>query len=177
MQRVSQRPIPYNPTGCAACIGVGLAFGAMSPHREWCGAMRPWHWPPSLCGCGQFIYSTIFSPAQAAGICERCIKPRPFKRKKGSPYLEPHHTRRNSDAGPDHLPVGGHYSSELPREVHEGELGRAKNHALMDRLRLRPATLSLCSKIHSSLPSMTPWNAPKWRTFPESTAWHWRCGG
>jgi len=40
--------------------------------------------------------------ARAKGICEACRKPAPFDRKSGGPYLEPHHTRRVSDGGPDH---------------------------------------------------------------------------
>jgi 5-methylcytosine-specific restriction enzyme A len=40
--------------------------------------------------------------ARAKGICEACREPAPFDRKTGGPYLEPHHTRRVSDGGPDH---------------------------------------------------------------------------
>jgi 5-methylcytosine-specific restriction protein A len=40
--------------------------------------------------------------ARAAGICEGCTLPAPFVTAAGTPYLEPHHTRRLSDGGPDH---------------------------------------------------------------------------
>jgi 5-methylcytosine-specific restriction protein A len=40
--------------------------------------------------------------ARANGVCEACRKPAPFRRPDGTPYLEPHHTRRVADGGPDH---------------------------------------------------------------------------
>jgi len=40
--------------------------------------------------------------ARAKGICEGCGAPAPFATAAGRPYLEPHHTRRLSDGGPDH---------------------------------------------------------------------------
>jgi 5-methylcytosine-specific restriction protein A len=39
---------------------------------------------------------------RAEGICEGCGAPAPFQTPSGRPYLEPHHTRRLSDGGPDH---------------------------------------------------------------------------
>ena len=39
---------------------------------------------------------------RAQGRCESCDSPAPFLRAGGHPYLEPHHTRRLSDGGPDH---------------------------------------------------------------------------
>lgn len=36
------------------------------------------------------------------GICEGCRMPAPFSKPDGSPYLEPHHTLRLADDGPDH---------------------------------------------------------------------------
>jgi 5-methylcytosine-specific restriction enzyme A len=39
--------------------------------------------------------------ARAAGTCEGCGEEAPFKTSLGEPYLEPHHTRRLSDDGPD----------------------------------------------------------------------------
>lgn len=39
---------------------------------------------------------------RSKGICEGCHKPAPFKRRDGTPYLEPHHTKRRADDGPDH---------------------------------------------------------------------------
>ncbi len=39
---------------------------------------------------------------RANGRCEGCGAEAPFLRPDGRPYLEPHHTRRISDSGPDH---------------------------------------------------------------------------
>jgi 5-methylcytosine-specific restriction protein A len=39
---------------------------------------------------------------RAEGVCEGCGVPAPFRSTLGIPYLEPHHIRRRSDAGPDH---------------------------------------------------------------------------
>lgn len=39
---------------------------------------------------------------RANGHCEGCRAPAPFSRAGGSPYLEPYHTTRLADDGPDH---------------------------------------------------------------------------
>lgn len=39
---------------------------------------------------------------RANGVCEGCNYPAPFLKPDGSPYLEPHHTQRLADDGPDH---------------------------------------------------------------------------
>jgi 5-methylcytosine-specific restriction enzyme A len=39
---------------------------------------------------------------RADGDCEGYGRPAPFRNGKGAPYLEPHHTTRLSDEGPDH---------------------------------------------------------------------------
>jgi hypothetical protein len=39
---------------------------------------------------------------RANGRCEGCDSPAPFRRIDGTPYLEPHHTTRLADDGPDH---------------------------------------------------------------------------
>lgn len=39
---------------------------------------------------------------RSRGICEGCKEPAPFKKSDRSPYLEPHHTQKLSDDGPDH---------------------------------------------------------------------------
>jgi 5-methylcytosine-specific restriction endonuclease McrA len=36
------------------------------------------------------------------GLCEGCSSPAPFQKPDGTPYLEPHHTSRLADDGPDH---------------------------------------------------------------------------
>ena len=43
----------------------------------------------------------IYVQRRANGTCEGCGSPAPFVTKAGRPYLEPHHTRRLSDGGPD----------------------------------------------------------------------------
>src|SRR4051794_38411784 len=68
--------------------------------------------------------------ARARGICECCQKPAPFKRKNGALYLEPHHTRRVSDGGPDHPRWVGAVCPNCHQEVHHGENGAAVNQGL-----------------------------------------------
>lgn len=72
---------------------------------------------------------------RAAGICESCDQPAPFIRKNGTPYLEPHHTTRVSDGGPDHPRFVGAVCPACHRELHCGIEGEAKNAALQERLR------------------------------------------
>lgn len=43
----------------------------------------------------------IYVLRRATGVCEGCANPAPFTTAAGRPYLEPHHTRRISDGGPD----------------------------------------------------------------------------
>jgi 5-methylcytosine-specific restriction protein A len=40
--------------------------------------------------------------ARSEGLCEGCGEPAPFVTDKHKPYLEPHHTLRVADDGPDH---------------------------------------------------------------------------
>jgi 5-methylcytosine-specific restriction protein A len=73
--------------------------------------------------------------ARATGVCEACKKPAPFVRPDGTPYLEPHHTRRLADGGPDHpLWVGG-ICPTCHREIHHGEHGPEVNRRLEEYLR------------------------------------------
>lgn len=44
----------------------------------------------------------IYVQRRANGVCEGCQSPAPFRTPDRRPYLEPHHTRRLSDGGPDH---------------------------------------------------------------------------
>jgi len=44
----------------------------------------------------------VYVLKRASGVCEGCGSPAPFKKASGQPYLEPHHTRRLADGGPDH---------------------------------------------------------------------------
>lgn len=72
--------------------------------------------------------------ARAKGHCEGCAAPAPFQRGDGSPYLEPHHTLRVSDGGPDHPKHVIALCPNCHRRVHAGRDGRAYNAALIERL-------------------------------------------
>jgi hypothetical protein len=72
--------------------------------------------------------------ARAGEVCESCGNPAPFLRKDGSPYLEPHHTRRVSDGGPDHPRWVGAICPNSHREIHYGEDGEEKNQRLQQHL-------------------------------------------
>lgn len=67
---------------------------------------------------------------RARGVCESCRQPAPFKRKDGSPYLEPHHINRLSDGGLDHPRYVGAICPACHREIHHGEHGKARNEEL-----------------------------------------------
>jgi 5-methylcytosine-specific restriction enzyme A len=71
---------------------------------------------------------------RASGKCECCGSSAPFKRKNGTPYLEPHHTTRRSDGGLDHPRFVAALCPTCHREIHYGLGGSEKNHALMLRL-------------------------------------------
>ncbi len=71
---------------------------------------------------------------RAGGVCESCGKPAPFHRKDGSPYLEPHHTRRLSDGGPDHPRWVGAVCPSCHREIHYGVNGESVNRKLVEHL-------------------------------------------
>ena len=68
--------------------------------------------------------------ARADGRCEACGKPAPFARDSGEPYLEPHHTRRLSDGGPDHPRWVGGICPNCHREIHYGKEGKQLNEKL-----------------------------------------------
>jgi 5-methylcytosine-specific restriction protein A len=68
--------------------------------------------------------------ARAKGICEACREPAPFRRSDGTPYLEPHHTRRVADGGPDHPRWVGAVCPNCHQEVHHGEHGPEVNRRL-----------------------------------------------
>lgn len=82
----------------------------------------------------------VYVLRRAHGACEGCTQPAPFMTKGGRPYLEPHHTRRLSDGGPDDY---HHVIALCPtchRRVHHGEDGDAYNTNLRTRLReIEPA--------------------------------------
>ena len=72
--------------------------------------------------------------ARARGICESCGKQAPFLRANNTPYLEPHHTRRISDGGPDHPQWVAAVCPNCHREVHYGKDGNEKNRLLQQQL-------------------------------------------
>lgn len=72
--------------------------------------------------------------ARAGGVCESCGKLAPFVRIDGTPYLEPHHTRRISDGGPDHPRWVAAICPNCHREIHHGKDGKAKNQHLQQYL-------------------------------------------
>lgn len=72
---------------------------------------------------------------RANGRCELCTSPAPFVKVDGSPYLEPHHTTRISDGGPDHPLHVGAVCPSCHREIHFGQNGALRNAELQIRLR------------------------------------------
>jgi 5-methylcytosine-specific restriction protein A len=72
--------------------------------------------------------------ARAAGKCEGCEKPAPFKRADGTAYLEPHHMRRVSDGGPDHPQSVIALCPNCHRRVHAGADSAAYNSALVKKI-------------------------------------------
>ncbi|HEV2914358.1 MAG TPA: HNH endonuclease [Pyrinomonadaceae bacterium] len=74
--------------------------------------------------------------ARAAGTCESCGKPAPFKRLDGLPYLEPHHTRRVSDGGLDHPRWVAGICPNCHKEIHYGMSGIEINRRLQEYLAL-----------------------------------------
>ena len=78
--------------------------------------------------------------ARANGTCESCGTSAPFGRKDGTPYLEPHHTRRLSDGGPDHPRWVGAVCPNCHREMHQGADGKEKNGRLQEQLAVLEAT-------------------------------------
>lgn len=72
--------------------------------------------------------------ARAKGFCESCKRPAPFLKQDGTPYLEPHHTRRLSDGGPDHPRWVGALCPNCHREIHCGTAGNNLNTQLQKYL-------------------------------------------
>jgi len=72
--------------------------------------------------------------ARANGVCEACGKPAPFVRADGTPYLEPHHTRRVSDGGPDDPRWVAAICPNCHREIHHGRQGNDLNLHVISRL-------------------------------------------
>jgi 5-methylcytosine-specific restriction protein A len=71
---------------------------------------------------------------RADGTCEGCDSPAPFLNKRSQPYLEPHHTHRIADGGPDRP---DHVIALCPtchRRVHYGIDGKDHNESLIKKL-------------------------------------------
>lgn len=71
---------------------------------------------------------------RAEGVCEGCGQPAPFVTPAGRPYLEPHHTRRLSDGGPDHPRFVIALCPTCHRRAHHAADGHAFNAGLVQRL-------------------------------------------
>lgn len=77
---------------------------------------------------------------RANGRCEGCNAPAPFRRPDGSEYLEPHHTTRLSDDGPDHPAKVISLCPNCHRKAHYAEDSETFNAMLIKRLSiLEPA--------------------------------------
>ena len=76
----------------------------------------------------------VYVLRRAAGACEGCEQAAPFLTRAGRPYLEPHHTRRISDGGPDDY---HHVIALCPtchRRVHHADDGDDYNATLRSKL-------------------------------------------
>lgn len=76
----------------------------------------------------------VYVLKRAGDNCEGCDQPAPFKTPKGRPYLEPHHTKRLADGGPDHPAWVIALCPTCHRRVHHGAEGDEYNAALIARL-------------------------------------------
>lgn len=72
---------------------------------------------------------------RANGVCEGCGNGAPFARRSdGSPYLEPHHTHRLADGGPDHPSRVAALCPNCHRRIHSGDDGHELNRAIAERI-------------------------------------------
>jgi 5-methylcytosine-specific restriction protein A len=74
---------------------------------------------------------------RAAGRCESCFEPAPFKKRDGTEYLEPHHTTRVSDGGLDHPRFVAALCPACHRHIHYGQGGEEKNRTLAEMLAIK----------------------------------------
>lgn len=80
--------------------------------------------------------------ARANGICELCDNNAPFIKSDGGPYLEPHHTKRLADEGPDDPKWVGAICPNCHREIHSGVNGPQLNKKLQERLKTKESNLN-----------------------------------
>lgn len=71
---------------------------------------------------------------RARGHCEGCKTRAPFLKPGRTPYLEPHHTARLADDGPDHPATIIALCPNCHRRAHYGEDAKIFNRSLIDRL-------------------------------------------
>lgn len=84
----------------------------------------------------------LYVLARAGGTCEACRNPAPFNRFDGTPYLEPHHTKRLSDGGPDDPRWVGAVCPNCHRRIHHGADGANINSSLEEYLEAREIAVS-----------------------------------
>jgi 5-methylcytosine-specific restriction protein A len=71
---------------------------------------------------------------QAAGICESCEKPAPFKGADGVPYLELHYVWQLADGGADTVSNAVALCPNCHREIHHGANAKALEAWLYDNI-------------------------------------------
>jgi hypothetical protein len=72
---------------------------------------------------------------RAQGHCEGCNLSAPFQKLSGEPYLEPHHTRRLADDGPDHPATVIALCPNCHRRAHFANDTKKFNQSLVRKLR------------------------------------------
>jgi hypothetical protein len=83
------------------------------------------------------IHLYVFT--RAHGRCEGCNAVAPFRKADGHPYLEPHHTTRLADDGPDHPAKVIGLCPNCHRRAHYAEEAKVFNRSLKRKLaRLEP---------------------------------------
>lgn len=87
---------------------------------------------------------------RAGGICEGCQDVAPFETPKGKPYLEPHHTTRLADGGPDHPEHVIALCPTCHRRVHYARDGAEYNAYLIARLEAIERGIGSSSSIRPS---------------------------
>jgi hypothetical protein len=81
----------------------------------------------------------LYVLSRANGHCEGCDTAAPFRKPDGSPYLEPHHTTRLADDGPDHPARVIGLCPSCHRRAHHAEDANVFNRSLKKKLsRLEP---------------------------------------
>lgn len=76
----------------------------------------------------------LYVLARAGGSCEGCRADAPFARADGAPYLEPHHTTRLADDGPDHPARVIALCPNCHRRAHYSGAAKAFNDSLKKKL-------------------------------------------